>query len=870
MGTIWAELGLDSTKFNQGMRTAEQKFATVGRKMRGVGLGLTAAVSLPLALIGKKALTMAMDVVESENLFEVSMGNMADAARDWSIQLRDDLGLNEYEVRKSVATFNVMFDSMGIGTQAAYDMATGLSQLTYDMASFYNLEPEVAFQKLQAGITGEIEPLKRLGILVSENTTKQWAYNNGLVAQGKQLTEQEKVLARYGTIMEQTSKAQGDMGRTLESPANQLRIFKDQVNMLMVDLGKELIPIFQDVLEYAKDLTEWFGNLTDEQKSLAVKIGLVAAAAGPALLIFGQMAIVIPAVTKAINRMNVASKGLLGPLGLVLTACTLVTIGFDKLSDTVNNKFIRAVLEGLSPMQTMWESFGRLKTAIDQYREGNINLWQALTMTRAETKEFAEATEEQISIVQRAQGAISEYSSTFPEASEKLQELNTQFGRGNIGLEEYTEKTLEVISKVEEYIRVNSLLNSEEELTEQIEHRLLVKRKELAEELDILTGATEENTEAIEEQEKSVDDLRSAFGELTDTLFDGIFSVNDMEEAEIALREAQEKLNQLVKEGKESTDEMTLAVNDVDEANLKYINSLYGITSSLLTTRGEQEEAKKDFVDFGLALVESGDIGSNAFINMAKQFGISKETMSKILGDLGVDIDKLPKEIQVAMGVDVEEPKEVFEQTYPGWMGGYVQSEPETLLHLDEDEVDEKMNIWYPGMAQTYEDSKPETELLLDDEDTDTKFADADTLSQEWIDSNPETKILADNSQALEAIQEVINKSIPDKHFTVYEHHQSLYAGGGLVQKFAGGGLPHAQTGMITPNITGGIPIIAHENELILNSRQQAKLLFEIAKGNKTIKSNKGDIHLHLEYNEELASQTFAKLFAQRIGELGK
>ncbi len=113
-----------------------------------------------------KALDMAMDAVESENLFEESMGGMADSAREWSKQLRKDLGLNEYEVRKNVATFNVMFDSMGISEDAAYDMATGMSQLAYDMASFYNLPTEEAFQKLQAGITGEAEPLKRLGILV--------------------------------------------------------------------------------------------------------------------------------------------------------------------------------------------------------------------------------------------------------------------------------------------------------------------------------------------------------------------------------------------------------------------------------------------------------------------------------------------------------------------------------------------------------------------------------------------------------------------------------------------------------------------------------------------------------------------------------
>ena len=109
--------------------------------------------------IGKESLSMANDVVESENLFKESMKGMSGAAREWSEGLNQSLGLNAYELRKSVGTFNVMFRSMGLGEQSAYDMATGLTELANDMASFYNLDTEDAFTKLRAGITGETEPL---------------------------------------------------------------------------------------------------------------------------------------------------------------------------------------------------------------------------------------------------------------------------------------------------------------------------------------------------------------------------------------------------------------------------------------------------------------------------------------------------------------------------------------------------------------------------------------------------------------------------------------------------------------------------------------------------------------------------------------
>ena len=131
--------------------------------------------------------------------------------------------MNEYEIRRNIGTFNVMFLSMGHGTRAAYDMATGLTQLSYDMASFYNLKPEEAFQKIRSGIVGMSRPLKDLGILLEETTIKQYALNHGIGDGTGELTQIEKVQARYGALLEQTTKAQGDMARTLDSTTNVFR-----------------------------------------------------------------------------------------------------------------------------------------------------------------------------------------------------------------------------------------------------------------------------------------------------------------------------------------------------------------------------------------------------------------------------------------------------------------------------------------------------------------------------------------------------------------------------------------------------------------------------------------------------------------------
>lgn len=187
---------------------------------------------------GKESLKMANDAVESENLFTQSMKGMSGAARDWSDNLRDSLGLNAYAVRKNVGTLNVMFKSMGMGTDKAFEMATSLTELSEDMASFYNLSSADAFTKLSAGMTGETEPLKRLGILVDENTIKQYALANGISSGTGALTQQEKVLARYGAIMQQTATAQGDLARTIDSPANQLRVLNNTMDQASIAFGR--------------------------------------------------------------------------------------------------------------------------------------------------------------------------------------------------------------------------------------------------------------------------------------------------------------------------------------------------------------------------------------------------------------------------------------------------------------------------------------------------------------------------------------------------------------------------------------------------------------------------------------------------------
>lgn len=228
-------------------------------------------VALGIGKVIADSISLGMDAIESDNLFEVSMGNMADSVREWSEEVGHALGLNATEMRKNVGTIYNMTTSMGLAGDNALKMSKGVTLLANDMASFYNLSTEEAFNKINAGLTGETEPLKRLGILVDENTIKQVAYQQGIAETGTELTQQQKVLARYVAILQQTGNAQGDLARTLDSPSNQLRQLKSQVQQLGITFGSFFMPILQSVIPY---ITAFVNVISYALNSLSKFLGL--------------------------------------------------------------------------------------------------------------------------------------------------------------------------------------------------------------------------------------------------------------------------------------------------------------------------------------------------------------------------------------------------------------------------------------------------------------------------------------------------------------------------------------------------------------------------------------------------------------------
>ncbi len=356
-------MGLTGERAGKRAAAALEQMDKAARSLGSLGNKLTLAVTMPALGMGAALAKFGMDAVESENLFEVSMGAMANDARRWSEELRRQFGLNAYEIRRTLGTFNVMFQSMGLGEQAAYDMAKGLTQLSYDLASFYNLRPEDAFQKLQSAISGEVEPLRRLGIVVNDTTIQQWALARGLITAGQEMSEAQKVLARYYVIMEQTSKAQGDLARTMDSPANQLRRLQAEVTQLATDWGMQLMPVLSSGLTWLNNvglpavkkalqaMTRTWGEMSDEAKTRILLVAGLLVAGGP--LLKG-----ISVAIKALQFLGAAFSLLPGAAKRAVVAAI---VAFVPLREQIGN-----MIEALAKMEEYRRGFGYVATELRQ------------------------------------------------------------------------------------------------------------------------------------------------------------------------------------------------------------------------------------------------------------------------------------------------------------------------------------------------------------------------------------------------------------------------------------------------------------------------------------------------------------------------
>ena len=219
-----------------------------------------------------KAINSTNSYIENLNLFRVAMGENYDEAYEYAMLLQDKMGIDAGEFMRNQGIIQSMANGFGIAKDQAYQFSKGMTEFAYDLSSFFNIDIETAMQKVESGIAGEIEPLRRLGFALSEASLQQVAYEHGINKSIRSMTEAEKAQIRYTAIVEQASQmgAIGDFAKTLESPANALRILQQQIIQLARAIGSVFIPILTKVLPY---IQAFVSIVTDAIRALASLVG---------------------------------------------------------------------------------------------------------------------------------------------------------------------------------------------------------------------------------------------------------------------------------------------------------------------------------------------------------------------------------------------------------------------------------------------------------------------------------------------------------------------------------------------------------------------------------------------------------------------
>lgn len=256
-------------KYNASARKAT---TTTGKFASGLKALNVAAVAITFRKIGHfiaQAVTESNKYQEDLNLFTVALGQYADEAKEYAEYVSDIMGIDPAQWLRNQGIFNTLLTGFGDTAERAQLMSQNLTQLGYDLSSYANIPIEEAMLKLQSGISGELEPLRRLGYDLSQAKLQQTALNLGIKESVANMTQAEKAELRYYAIMTQVTTAQGDMARTLEAPANQLRILQAQLTQAARAIGNIFIPALNAILPYAIAVVQVIREIANALANLA-------------------------------------------------------------------------------------------------------------------------------------------------------------------------------------------------------------------------------------------------------------------------------------------------------------------------------------------------------------------------------------------------------------------------------------------------------------------------------------------------------------------------------------------------------------------------------------------------------------------------
>jgi hypothetical protein len=329
---VVVEFLANTQQLKQASQEVGAQSGTAGRAVRKAFVPAVAVLGA-ITVASKKAVDAASALNEQISASRIVFGKQAKGVQEWAKGGAKAFGLSQTESLKAANAYGNMFTTVGLGEKDVTKMSKATVQLAGDMASFHDQDPTEMLQNLRSGLSGEAEPLRKFGVLISDAAVKQKAYQEGIAKSGSELTEAQKVQARYALIMDQTTKAQGDFARTSDSVANQQRTLAAQNENTAASFGQVLLPVTQDLM---KLLSKLVGVIDENRTAFQIVIGVIAAVAAIIVVTNAAMAAyrAIMIVARVATVVWTAAQWLLNaalaanPIALVVIAIVALVAAF--------------------------------------------------------------------------------------------------------------------------------------------------------------------------------------------------------------------------------------------------------------------------------------------------------------------------------------------------------------------------------------------------------------------------------------------------------------------------------------------------------------------------------------------------------------
>lgn len=317
---LMVEVGLEDGAFQRGLTNTRNSLDKWGNSFRGWGTNLTAGVTTPILGAGGAMTKWAADLEQSHGATAQLWDENESRIFKWAKGADRSMGMTENAALQNVNRFNAMFKTLGEGEDVVFDMSTGFTQLSADLSAMWGGSPTEAADALTSALRGNYEGLDKYNINITEAMVSQEAMNVAMADGRTEITEADKVQARYNLIMAQTTDSQGQFARETDTTAGKLAVMKARLQNAATTFGRLLLPYVNKAVDLFSRFVTWIEKLNDTQRKWILILAAVAAAIGPVLLVVGMLLPGLSALLAVIGF-------LVSPIGLVVLAVAALAAG---------------------------------------------------------------------------------------------------------------------------------------------------------------------------------------------------------------------------------------------------------------------------------------------------------------------------------------------------------------------------------------------------------------------------------------------------------------------------------------------------------------------------------------------------------------